>query len=180
MKNGNSWKTLSSKIVYQNKWMKVREDEVIMPSGEKGIYGIVEKSPFVLIIPFVENKIALVKQYRYPVQSESWEFPEGLKDGEVENLKEAAARELQEETGLITNHLKEIGTLWLAPGHHTQKYTIFVAEDCRWGEKNLESSEKDMETKLFTLDELKKMIKNGVIKDSPTVASFGLYLLSLE
>lgn len=39
----------------------------------------------------------------------------------------------------------------------------------------LESSEKDMETKLFTLDELKKMIKNGVIKDSPTVASFGLY-----
>lgn len=177
MKHGNSWKTLSTKTVYQNKWMRVREDKVLMPSGEKGIYGVVEKVSFVVIIPFIGDKIVLVRQYRYPVQSDSWEFPSGGKDKETENMKKAALRELQEETGLLTNNLMELGTLWLAPGHHSQHFTIFVAKDCKWGKKNLDNSEGDMRTKLFTLEELKEMVEKEIIKDSQTVAGLGLYLL---
>lgn len=176
MKN-NSWKKLSTKVVYRNKWMKVMEDEVIFPSGEKGIFGVVEKDPFVVIIPFVENKIALVKQYRYPIESYSWEFPEGLQERASEDIKEAAKRELHEETGLLAEDLKELGTLWLAPGHNTQQYTVFVTKDCKWGEKDLEESEKDMVTEMFTLEEVKEMIIKGIIKDSPTIASLNLYLL---
>lgn len=171
------WKTLSTKIVYQNKWMKVREDEVMRPDGEKGEYGVVEKDPFVLIIPFVGDKIALVEQFRYPVQARSWEFPAGHKDQSNEDIKKAGIRELQEETGLLACNLKKIGTLWLAPGHHTQQCIVFVGKECKWGERKLENSEKDMITKFFTLKELKRMVSKGIIKDSPTVAALGLYLL---
>jgi len=180
MTNSDRWETLSTKVVYKNNWMSVREDKVILPNGKKGVYGVVEKNAFVIVIPFVENKVALVEQYRYPVKSKSWEFPEGLKDKTKENLRDAAIRELREETGLLANKLEEIGTLWLAPGYSNQHYTVFVSRECIQENNRLEGSETDMKVGFFTLEEVKEMVKKGIIKDSPTIAAFSLYLLSLE
>src|SRR5438067_11246803 len=100
-KNENPWRTVSSRAVYDNPWIRVREDEVIHPDGQPGIYGVVHYKNLAIGILAIDDEgyIYLVGQYRYPMDRYSWEIPEGgCPEGE-EPLT-AARRELQEETGL--------------------------------------------------------------------------------
>jgi 8-oxo-dGTP pyrophosphatase MutT (NUDIX family) len=174
-----AWKKLSSKKVYENRYMEVYDEEVITDFGDKLSYGVVRKEPFVVIIPWDGEKVLLVGQYRYPVDYFSWEFPMG----HAENLgiHDAALAELQQETGLIAGKIDEIGVFYPAPSHLTQTGHIFVATEHEVGKKALEPAEKGMENKWVTLPELKGMIEDGTIKDSPTITSlkfFELYLSS--
>ena len=75
----NPWTTLSSRLVYENPWIRVREDQVLRPDGQPGIYGVVEfKNRAVGVLPVDdEGCIWLVGQHRYPLNSYSWEIPEG-------------------------------------------------------------------------------------------------------
>ncbi|MGB1311824.1 MAG: ADP-ribose pyrophosphatase, partial [Leucothrix sp.] len=67
--------TLESRIVYQNKWMSVREDKICRASGAEGVFGVVDKADFVVILPIQDDDIYLVEQYRYPVEKRFWELP---------------------------------------------------------------------------------------------------------
>lgn len=177
MSNNSNWKTLSQKYIYQSKWLKLRHDEVIRPDGNRGEYDVVEKKDFVLIIPKVGEVFYLVEQERYPVNARSLEFPQGnTEEGETE--EQAAKREFEEETGFKTETVKEIGFLWLACGHHTQGYKVFLVEEFNQGQKHLEGSESDMITLTLTEQELEAKIKQGEIKDASTVAAFALYKLN--
>ena len=89
------WRTLSSRNVYENPWISVREDSVIRPDGEPGIYGVVHyKNTAVGVLPVEEDHIYLVGQYRYPLERYSWEIPEGGCPKDEEPLR-AAQRELR-------------------------------------------------------------------------------------
>ena len=68
---------LASREVYRSRWLRVREDEVQFPSGVRGTYSVVDKPDFVLVIPYVDEGFWLVEQFRYPVGSREWEFPQG-------------------------------------------------------------------------------------------------------
>lgn len=69
--------TLGTRIVYENRWMRVREDAIRRRDGSEGIYGVVEKPDFVAIVPLEDDgRIHLVQQYRYPVGARYWEFPQ--------------------------------------------------------------------------------------------------------
>ncbi|MCR4325099.1 MAG: NUDIX hydrolase [Candidatus Curtissbacteria bacterium] len=171
------WKKLSSKVVFENNWMKVRLDQVIDPVGRETDFGIVEKEDYGLIIPKVEDKFYLVNEYRLSVDARSWAFPQGHFEGD-KSIAHSALRELEEETGLIAKELKYLGQLYLAPGFCTQKFSVYIAEDCKQSEFNRDLTEIDMKVGSFSFDKLRKMIKDGEVKDSPTVAAFGLYLLS--
>lgn len=65
-------KTLESNIVYENKWMRVKEDRIQRASGTEGIFGVVEKPDFVVIIPVSDGYVHLVEQCR-----RYWELPQG-------------------------------------------------------------------------------------------------------
>ena len=173
--NKKKWEKISSKIVYRSKWLKVRRDQVITPGGSKGTYDVVEKDPDILIIPFVGSKICMVRQYRYPVSTASWEFPQGT-SGKSEKALDVARRELKEETGLTSNKFVKIGTSFLAPGHHTQECIHFLAVDCKIGESSHEKTEEDMVMQLFSLAEIRNMVKKGLIKDNPTLSALTFYM----
>lgn len=177
MQKGNRWKTLSSEIGFQGKFLKVRVDRVERSDGSIGMYEMVEKPDFVMVIPKIGDKFYLVNQYRYPVNSCSWEFPQGGCEG-INDLESCARKELEEELGFQVEGLIFLGNLWLAVGNSTQGCGIYLTEQITQGRQQLEESEADLVTGLFTEQEIANMIMSGEIRSSTTVAAFGLYLLN--
>lgn len=170
--------TLSSREVYANNWMSVREDEFRRPDGVRGIYGVVDKPTYALVIPFDGERLALVEQYRYPVGARLWEFPAGTAPGRAEmDPAELAVRELAEETGLKAGRMTLLGTMEVAPGMSSQRGHVFLATELVEGEARREESEADMCQAWFGLAEFEAMIRDGRITDAQTLAAYALFLL---
>jgi len=167
--------TIESKVVYQNAWMTVKEDRVRRPSGSEGIYGIVEKPDFVVIIPVDNGYVHLVEQYRYPVKDRHKEFPQGsYETNRDDNHTDSAIRELREETGLIAHEITHIGSQYLAYGYSNQAYHIYLATNLEQNSSCLDQEEEDLTTEKIPLETLEKMILSGEIMDATTVNAFGL------
>lgn len=168
-------KKLASRIVYRNPWMTVREDEVEFPGGHQGIYGVVEKPDFALIVPMEAGAVHLVRQYRYPVQGAYWEFPQGSyhTQGDVKPV-ELARGELSEETGLVAGSLEQIGFLHEANGYSNQGFHIFLATDLTQGPRRLEVTEQGMEVRRVSLADFEQMVLAGEIRDAPTLSAYAL------
>jgi 8-oxo-dGTP pyrophosphatase MutT (NUDIX family) len=176
--SGRKIGTLDSRLVYENRWMKVREDRTVLPDGSNGIYGYVEKPDFVVIAPIDEGRVHLVQQYRYPIGSRQWEFPQGSwEDNASANPADVAKGELEEETGLRTKNIREVSCLYPLYGTTNQSYRIFLATELSAGQTRREKTEQDLIAQEFSLSEFERMIRDGVIRDAATVASFGLLRL---
>ncbi|MGS4887929.1 NUDIX domain-containing protein [Roseibium sp. MB-4] len=171
---------LSRKTVYKNRWMQVHVDAVRFPDGSDGIYGVVDKPDFALIIPrHDDGRFQLVEQYRYPVGGRYWEFPQGSWESvQSADLEQVALGELEEETGFKATSLTKLGHLFEAYGFSNQGFDVYLAEGLTLGEASRENTEQDMETAAFTRAEITNMIRSGDIKDAPTVAALGLFSLS--
>ena len=168
-------KRKSGKIVYKNPWMEVSEDEVVFQNGHEGIYGVVHKDHFALIIPFDGEKFHLVKQYRYAPQTHSIEFPQGKHENKDNSDHHRLAQaELVEETGFTASSMKQIGFMFIAPGYSNQGFYIYLATALKAGEKKLDLTEADLEHIQMTKEELEEAISDGKITDAPTIASYGL------
>ena len=171
-------KTTASRIVYENRWMRVREDAIQRQDGSPGIYGVVEKTDFAVIVPLDNGLIHLVEQYRYPVQGRYWELPQGSwEDAPGTDPLDLARAELREETGLTASTMTHVGYLFECYGHSTQGYHIYLAERLQVGEAQREQSEQDMVSRAFPVEEVLAMITEGVIKDGTTVAALGMLRL---
>ncbi len=145
-----------------------------MPNGKPGTYDYINRADFVLIIPQIDNDLYFVDHYRYPAAVFSLEFPEGdINEGEAP--KNAALRELKEETGLIPSKMEYPGYLRLAPGISTQGFSIYYAKDCQKGESALEGQEQDILLRSFPINSISKMVVAGEISDSPTEAALYLF-----
>lgn len=171
-------RTTSSREAYRNPWIRVREDVIEHEDGSTGLYGVVERPDFALVIPRQDDGFWLVEQYRYPLGRRSWEFPQGTwgagKDGSAEDLARA---ELAEETGLRAGRLEHLGLLDLAPGLMTQRFDVWLATELAQGATAREATESDMQMALVPEAELGAMIRDGRFTDSPSLAAYSLVLL---
>lgn len=170
-------KTLESKIVYQNKWMTVKEDVIQRENGSIGIYGIVEKPDFAVIAAIENGRVYLVEQHRYPVGSRFWELPQGSWESNSINACDLAKAELREETGIIAHSMEHIGHLFLAYGYSNQGYDIFMASALEHASQDLDTEEHGLAARSFSISDVESMIAEGSIKDATTVAAFGLLKL---
>jgi ADP-ribose pyrophosphatase len=171
--------TTSTRFVYENRWMRVREDTIRRRDGSTGIYGVVEKPDFVVIVPVDDDgQVHLVEQYRYPVKGRYWELPQGSWEQEPgADPMEMARGELRQETGLDATKMTYVGHLFEACGYSNQGYHIFLATGLRRGDADPEHEEQDLVTRDFALSEVERMIRDGEIKDGTTVAALGLLRL---
>jgi ADP-ribose pyrophosphatase len=171
--------TLGTRIVYENRWMRVREDKIRYRDGSASIYGVVEKSDFVAIVPVEEDgRVHLVQQYRYPVRGRHWEVPQGAWEQKPGADPLAVARgELREETGLEAARMTHAGHLFAAYGFCSQGFHVFLATGLRRGAADREHEEQDLVTRDFPIAEVERMIREGEIKDATTVAVLGLLRL---
>jgi len=170
--------TVSTRIAYENRWLRLREDQVRRLDGSAGLYGVVERSDFVIVAPWQDGCLTLVEQYRYPVRQRLWEMPMGLwEQAPGTDPHVLAAAELCEETGLVSRRLARVGTLFQGPGYCNQKGHLFLATDLEQVDHVREASEQDMICRSFPLAEVETMIRDGVLQDAMTVAAFGLLRL---
>lgn len=164
----NPWKTVSSKEIYKNAWIRLREDQVITPAGDNGIYGVVEAKPAIGIVPLSESlETYLVGQYRYALNTYSWEIPEG--GGlEGEEVLTGAQRELKEETGLSAGKWTFLDTLYTSNCFTNEVGYVFLAEELSMGTATPDSTE-DLEIKKLPFKAAWQMVINGEIKDALAV-----------
>ena len=175
---GEEIRRLSSRIVYENRWMSVREDGIQRADGSTGIYGVIDKPDFALVIPLDRGGFHLVEQYRYPVRARSWEFPQGtLADRRQGDPAQLARQELAEETGLQAARLDHLGHLHAGPGHSSQGMDVFLATHLSPGPSRREVEEQDMRQRWVARQEFEDLVRAGVIRDSHTVAAYALFLL---
>jgi ADP-ribose pyrophosphatase len=170
-------KTLSSRIVYKNKWMQIREDQIKRKDGSLGIYGIVEKPDYAIIVPRIDNYLIMVEQYRYPVKGRFIEFPQGSWENEKIEPLDLAKAELKEETGFTTRKIEHIGYIYQSYGHSNQGFNVFLALELEEGIQELENEEQGLLVKKFTINEVEKMIIDSTIKDNASISAFGLLRL---
>lgn len=166
---------LSGKEIYTNRWMSLREDRVRFPNGHEGIYGVVDKPDFALIVPVHgDGRIQMVEQYRYPVSERLWEVPMGSWESDP-NVDPAilARAELEEETGFKAGDIEHFGYFYQASGIINQGYHAYLATDLQQGQVQHDQEEQGMVTQAFHIDEIVAMISSGQIKDAPSVAAIG-------
>jgi 8-oxo-dGTP pyrophosphatase MutT (NUDIX family) len=165
-----------SRIVYENAWMTVTEDAIVQADGEPGIYGVVHKTDFALILPRTADGFWLVEQFRYPVGRREWEFPQGtFPAGVTGTALELAQAELAEETGLRAGSFTQLGRLNLAAGMTDERFDVFLAERLTAGEPAREATEQDMIHRAFTDAEIDALIRSGDLTDSASLAALLLY-----
>lgn len=173
-----SVRTVSSKLVYRNQWLSVREDEVEYADGSPGLYSVVDKPDYALVMPYEHGGFHLVEQYRYPLGVRTWEFPSGsFPPGVTGTPEEMAAAELVEETGITAGSIVGLGFLHCANAMSGLGAHVFLATDLTAGETRRETTEQDMRQDWFPRAEVERMIRDGVITDAASVAAYFLVAL---
>ncbi len=175
--NAKSITTLSSREVYRNHWIRVREDEILRSNGQKGIYGVVEKHDGCIILPIEDGRIWLVEQYRYTIEQRALELPQGSWEMDVEDPEELARGELKEELGLGATKMVNLGYWWEAYGFLRQKIHVFVATGLTAQEPEPDAEEHDLVIRNVPVTAFEQMMLDGAIRDGCTLAAWGIYQL---
>ena len=167
-----------SKIVY--KWKRYFVERVKKKLGQKFFEVIVFHFPKTVgILPLIEeNKIVLVRQYRFPAKKSLREIPAGKLE-EREKPIEGAKRELLEETGYFTKNLKKMAEFFVSPGYSTEYMYLFLAKNLKKRKQNFSEDEKIEKVKIFSLKEILEMIEEKKIVDEKTILAILLYKLKI-
>ena len=170
-------KTIKSNIVYDGKILRLNNDDVEV-NGLKVTREIIHHHGGVCILAFVDNKVAMIKQYRYAYGEEVLELPAGkLEKGE--NAYQAGLRELEEEVGLKAESLTDFGEMYPSCGYTNEIIHLYKANNVSSVERHLDPDE-NIDIYYYTLDEVKNMISQNIIKDAKTICLVLKYCESIK
>ena len=162
--------TLRRETVYTGRIVNVRQDLVRLPDGREALREVVEHPGGVAVLPLTADRhVVLVRQFRYPFGEILWEIPAGkLEPGE--DPAACGLRELREETGYTADRYEPLGVVYASPGIYGEKLYLFVAREIHYvGDCPDDGEFLNVETR--PLDEVVRMILDGTIKDSKTIAA---------
>ena len=163
------WKTLSTREIYKNKWMRLREDIAEMPSGRTTVYGVCEFGQCVAVLPFLDDKnVVMIRQYRYTHQeNHRWEMPSGgIHPGETPEA--AAQRELMEEVGYRAGRLRWVSTYYTTKSVTDEIGHLYLGQDLQAHALPPDETE-FFERAVLPFDEVLQLVAASEIRDSMTV-----------
>jgi ADP-ribose pyrophosphatase len=164
------WRTRSSRTIYQNPWLRLREDLVELPSGRTTIYGVVSTGSCVGVLPFLDpDTVVLVRQYRYVAGCHTWEMPTGgVMPGEP--IQAAAQRELAEESGYRAGRLEPVCVYHTSKSVMDETAHLFFASDLTRATDQPEPDETEsFQVRPHRFEEVLGMVDSGEIVDSMTI-----------
>lgn len=162
-------KTIESELIFDGRVVKLYKDKIELPTGKESLREVVKHSGGVVILAKKEDKILLVKQFRYPMKEILYELPAGkLEIGE--DPFEAAKRELEEETGYCANKWTNLGYVYTSPGYSDEKLYLYEAEDLEFTHCHPDEGE-IIQAFEYNYDDVLKMIDNGEINDAKTLCA---------
>jgi ADP-ribose pyrophosphatase len=165
-----AWRTLTTRPVYANPWIRVREDIAELPDGRTTLYGVVECAPCVGVLPFLDARtVVLVGQWRYVTRTFRWEIPTGgMKPGESEEA--AVQRELAEEAGYTAGRLEKLCVFDTSKSILDETAHIYLAEDLRPAPRQPDDTE-FIEVRAFPFQDVLRMVERSEIVDAMTVVA---------
>ncbi len=162
-------KTINSQLIFDGRVVKLYKDKIELPTGQESYREVVKHSGGVVIFAKKEDKVLLVKQFRYPMKEVLYELPAGkLEKGE--DPFEAAKRELEEETGYCANKWTDLGYVYTSPGYSDEKLYLYMAEDLEFTHCHPDEGE-ILQALEYSYEDVLKMIANGEINDAKTLCA---------
>jgi ADP-ribose diphosphatase len=172
-------KILKSRMLYQGKVFGVRRDEVREPGGVRATREVITHPGSVVVLPVLaDGRIVMIRQYRHAARRYLWELVAGRID-EGETVKEAASRELLEETGYRAKRYSEFLDVFPTPGFLEERMHIWLAEGLTEGQAEPEEDEKII-SRPYGVKELKRMMQTGKLRDGKSIAGILYYLTFLR
>jgi ADP-ribose diphosphatase len=170
---------LSSETIYEGPIFGVRRDQVLEPGGLRTTREVITHPGSVVVLPLLaDGRILLIHQYRHATRQYLWELVAGRMDA-GESPREAAAREMIEETGYRAKKFKIFLEVFPTPGFLEERMYILLAEGLTQGEARPEEDEK-ITAKAFTPTEVESMMRLGRLRDAKTIAGVLYYLRFLR
>jgi ADP-ribose pyrophosphatase len=171
----NKAKTLSSKMVYEGPIFGVRRDEVIEPTGVRATREVITHPGSVVVLPVLpDGRIVLIRQYRHATRLFMWELVAGRMDP-GESVREAAEREMIEETGYRAKRFRVFLDMFPTPGFLEERMYVLLADGLTVGEAEPEEDER-ITARAFTRREVESMLKRGKLRDAKSIAGLLYYL----
>jgi ADP-ribose pyrophosphatase len=169
--SSSDWKTLESRLIFKNPWIRLHEDKVKTPSGKTILYSWYESSDIVVVVPFLNDRtLVMINQYRYPLHKVLLEFPAGhIEDGE--EPKDTATRELAEETGYGAKEIEHVYTYHPSVSKTRQIVYIFKARKLKEGRLRNEATE-NINIEKVKVEKLAKLIANKKVENAGTLIAY--------
>src|SRR5829696_7170006 len=154
----------STRVVYENRWLRLHEDRLERPDGSPGLYAWIEKPPAAVIVPLEDDHVWLIEQHRHPVGRRFWELPQGSwEDSPDAPAEELARGELAEETGLRARELEPFGSLFCAYGMSDQRFDVWLARGLEPGDPPPQANRDGLRSAGFALGELEAMSRRAEV-----------------
>lgn len=168
-----AYRQISTKVLFRNPWWRYCMDEIELPSGRTGEYHYVATPGSAMVIPEIEpGTLLLVRQYRYPGNRESIEFPcGGVKEGV--GYEQTAQAELSEETGYASKAIEPAGAFNPCNGLLDEICRVYIARDLHYIGAHPDETE-SIEPVRLAIDELDRLIQDGSIWDGMTLAAWAI------
>ena len=161
-------KQIETQTLYRGLIVNVRRDVAELQNGGRVPREVVEHPGGVGIIPVTrDNKVLMVRQYRYPMEEELLEIPAGKLD-EGEDPYDCAVRELSEETGCTAGQLIDFGAIYPSPGFCRETLYLYLALDLQYGEMHLDEGEL-LSVEAVDIDELINRIMSNALPDAKSI-----------
>jgi 8-oxo-dGTP pyrophosphatase MutT (NUDIX family) len=169
------WRIVRSRVAHENKWFRVRTDDVIGPDSEPGEFNVVELPPAVTVVALdSDDRFCLIREYRYSHRSWLWETPVGSIDPGDEDSLTAAQRELREETGLCSDDWTYLGATRGLKGVSNQILHTFLARNVTAGAAAAESFEVIDGLRFVSFGAFFAEVRRGDVVDGETIAAVTL------
>jgi len=166
---------INRELKYKGTMIEMYSDTISVPNGNIAHWDFIKHKGAAAVVPITDDgKVVMVRQYRNALDRETLEIPAGGLNSQEEPTKDAAARELEEETGYQSNDLELLITVATTVAFCNEMIDIYVARNLIQSKQNLDEDEY-VEVEEYTVDELADMIYAGKINDSKTISAIMAY-----